>query len=81
MRPILVFRKFSKTMFFGVPLSTTSKEGSFFFEFEFLEEKKSTALLVQAKMFDVKRLDRKLGMINKNDFEKLEVKMKNLMRL
>lgn len=81
MRPILVFRKFSRTMFFGVPLSTTSKEGSFFFEFEFLEEKKSTALLVQAKMFDVKRLDRKLGMINKHDFEKLEGKMKNLMRL
>ncbi|NOR58541.1 MAG: type II toxin-antitoxin system PemK/MazF family toxin [Sulfurimonas sp.] len=81
MRPILVFRKFSRTMFFGVPLSTTSKEGSFFFEFEFLEEKKSTALLVQAKIFDVKRLDRKLGMINKNDFEKLEGKMKILMRL
>jgi hypothetical protein len=35
MRPILVFRKFSRTMFFGIPLSTTTKEGSFFFEFEF----------------------------------------------
>jgi hypothetical protein len=32
-------------------------------------------------MYDVKRLDRRLGMINKNDFEKLEGKMKNLMRL
>ncbi|MBL0707865.1 MAG: type II toxin-antitoxin system PemK/MazF family toxin [Sulfurimonas sp.] len=80
-RPILVFRKYSNNLFCGIPLSTTIRDGSFFFKFEFLEERKSSALLVQAKTFDVKRLDRKIGMINKNDFEKLECQMKKLMRL
>jgi len=80
MRPILIFRKFSQNMFFGIPLSTQTKVGSFFFEFKFLE-KQSTALLVQTKMYDVKRLDRRLGMISKSDFEELEIKMKKLIRL
>jgi len=81
MRPILVFRKFTNKMFLGIPLSTQVRDGSFFFQFEFLENKISTALLVQAKMFDVKRLDRRIGMINKDDFKIMEVKMKKLMRL
>ena len=81
MRPILVFRKFTNKMFLGVPLSTQLRDGSFFFQFQFLEDKRSTALLVQAKMFDVKRLDRRIGMINKDDFANMEVKMKKLMKL
>ena len=74
MRPILVFRKFTNKMFLGVPLSTQLRDGSFFFQFQFLDDKRSTALLVQAKMFDVKRLDRRIGMINKDDFKNMEVK-------
>jgi len=81
MRPILVFRKFTNKMFLGIPLSTQLRDGSFFFQFQFLEDKKSTALLVQTKMFDVKRLDRRIGMINKDDFKNMEIKMKKLMKL
>ena len=81
MRPILVFRKFTNKMFLGIPLSTQLREGSFFFQFQFLENKKSTALLVQSKMFDVKRLDRRIGMISKDDFNEMQLRMKKLMRL
>ena len=81
MRPILVFRKYSNNLFCGIPLSTTIRSGSFFFNFQFLENKQSSALLVQAKTFDVKRLDRKIGTINKDDFNQLEQKIKNLMKL
>ena len=80
MRPLLVFKKFNNNLFCGVPLSTTIRDGSFFYNFQFLEEKLSSALLVQAKTYDVKRLDRKIGMINKNDFELLEFKFKKLMK-
>ena len=80
MRPLLVFRKYSNNLFLGIPLSTTLKDGSFFFNFQFMSEKKSCALLVQARTFDSKRLDRKIGMINKNDFAKLEDSMKSLMK-
>ena len=81
MRPLLVFRKYSNKLFCGIPLSTTLREGTFFFNFQFLELKQSSALLVQSKTFDVKRLDRKIGMINQNDFKELESKMKVLMKL
>ena len=81
MRPLLIFRKFNNNLFFGIPLSTTLREGSFFFEFQFLDDKRSNALLVQTRMFDVKRLDRKIGMISKDDFQKLEEKFKKLVRL
>jgi len=80
MRPLLVFRKYNNKLFCGIPLSTTLREGSYFYNFSFLENKSSSALLVQAKTFDVKRLDRKIGMINKNDFLKLELKFKKLMK-
>jgi len=34
-RPLLIFKKFSNNIFFGIPLSTKRKNGSFFFEFIF----------------------------------------------
>ena len=80
-RPVLVLKKFTKDMFFGVPLSTTIRDGSFFHTFSFLEDKQSSALLLQAKMFDSKRLNKKIGMINKNDFEKLKFEFKELLCL
>ena len=66
-------------MFFGIPLSTQrKKEGSFFFEFNFKNDDISTALIVQGKLFDAKRLDRKIGKISIDDFEKLKLKFKGL---
>ena len=65
-------------MFLGIPLSTTLREGSFFFQFSFLENKISTALLIQQKLFSSKRIIRKIGKINKEDFYKLKVKLHNL---
>jgi mRNA interferase MazF len=81
MRPLLIFRKYSNKLFCGIPLSTTIREGSFFFNFKFSSDKESSALLVQAKTFDGKRLDRKIGMIDKDDFKRLEQKMRELMKL
>jgi mRNA interferase MazF len=81
MRPILIFRKYNNRLFLGIPLSTQPRNGSFFFNFQFVNTKESCALLVQARTYDVKRLDRKIGMINKNDFMSLENKMKNLIRI
>lgn len=78
-RPVLIIKKLNNHLFFGVPLSTQNRSGSFFYEFELLPNKISTALLVQAKVYDVKRLDQKIGMIQKDDFEKLNVKLKELL--
>lgn len=76
-RPILVVKKYTNDMFLGVPLSTTIREGSFYFQF-ILGDKTSTALLVQHKLYSNKRLMKKMGMINKFDFYNLKTKLHNL---
>lgn len=78
-RPVLILKKLSKEMFFGVPLSTTPREGSFFYGFRFIADKHSTALLVQTKLFSSRRLLNKIGMINKDDFKNLREKLNDLM--
>ena len=77
-RPVIIVRKYTNDMFLGVPLSTTLREGSFFFQFSFLEDKISTALLVQNKLFSSKRLMKKIGKINEKDFSEIKIRLKNL---
>lgn len=77
-RPVLIVKRFSKNMFFGVPLSTQSRDGSFFYEFE-LNGAKSTALVVQGRLFDTKRLENRIGMITKEDFANIKTRLRDLL--
>ena len=79
-RPVLIVKKYGKNIFFGIPLSTQLKEGSFFFDFE-LEGQKSHALLVQARIYDAKRLENKIGKIFVDDFKRLKTKLGELLEL
>jgi mRNA interferase MazF len=63
-----------KDMFIGIPVTTTKRDGSFFFHFEFIPNKTSVAILPQAKLFSSKRFLNKIGVIGKNDYEKLKKK-------
>ena len=76
-RPILVLKKFSKDVFIGVPLSTSSKEGRYYFKFNF-QGQKSNALLSQIRLFDTKRLKDKLGRLPKGIFKEIRQKVKDL---
>ena len=73
-RPVLIVKKYTKDMFLGVPLSTTIRDGSFFFQFE-LDGKTSTALLVQHRLFSSKRFMKKIGKIESEDFKRLKKKL------
>ena len=77
-RPILVVKKYSKNIFFGVPLSTQIKQGSFFFTFN-LNDKESNALLVQGRIYDIKRLENKIGKISQDNFKQLKLKLRELL--
>lgn len=79
-RPVLIVKKYGKNIFFGIPLSTQLKEGSFFFDFE-LDGQKSSALLVQARIYDAKRLENKIGKIFVDDFKRLKTKLGELLEL
>jgi len=78
-RPVLILKKFNKHFFFAIPLSTTTKQSSYNFEFEFLEDKQSVALLSQLRNMDAKRLLNKIGKIKKDDFQALKKQLIEIM--
>ena len=78
-RPVLIYKKLTKDMFIGIPLTTSIRKGSFFYEFNFIEDKISVAILAQAKLFSSKILLNKLGVINQNNFENLKKKYLKLL--
>jgi len=61
-RPVLVFRKFNKALFYGLPLSTTTRSGKYYFGITTLgiDDK---VLLTQMRAYDAKRLINKIGII------------------
>ena len=78
-RPVLILKKFNKHFFFAIPLSTTTKQSPYNFEFEFLEDKQSVALLSQLRNMDAKRLLNKIGKIKKDDFQALKKQLIEIM--
>ncbi|MFA5830364.1 MAG: type II toxin-antitoxin system PemK/MazF family toxin [Candidatus Paceibacterota bacterium] len=77
-RPVLVLKKFSKNVFVGIPLSTTKKEGKYYFKFSFLDNE-STALLSQIRLFDTRRLKDKMGKLKNEVFQQIRGEMKNIL--
>ena len=69
LRPVLVYKKFSKNLFLGIPLTTTEKNSKFYYSFIFKDNKISTAILSQIKLFDSKRCKYRMGQIKDNDFK------------
>jgi len=82
LRPVIIVKQLNKHLFLGIPTSTTFREESnFFYPFEYRTKKgniKITALIVQLKVFSVKRVLSKIGMMNKDNFEILLEKSHNL---
>ena len=79
-RPVLILKKFNPYIFWGIPLSTSQKEGKYYFRFNFRDDFQSNALLSQIRLFDGKRLLNKIGVISKPDFQLLQEKLADLMR-
>lgn len=79
-RPVLVFRKFHKGMFFGFPLTSKEKDNKFHFklvlnipdEKNILQEKVSYLILSQLRLFSSKRMIRRIAHINDNMFNEIK---------
>lgn len=70
-RPVLIFKKFTKNSFMGLPLTTHGKRGSWYVEIE-VKNTKQYILLNQARILDKKRLTNKISSINRAYFEKVK---------
>lgn len=85
-RPVLVFRKFHKGMFFGFPLTSKEKDNKFHFKLTLnipdengiLQEKVSYVILSQLRLFSSKRMIRRIAHINDNIFKEIKEKFMKL---
>lgn len=78
LRPVLVIKRFSQEVLWCIPLTKRQKEGKYYFSF-ILNNKISVAILSQIRLIDSKRLQYKIGDIEKSDFFKIKEKLKLLL--
>lgn len=62
-RPILIFKKYDRYSFLGLPLSTKNKIGTWYVSIYFLGIPQ-VVVLCQSRVFDYRRLDRRMGELN-----------------
>ncbi len=77
-RPVLVYKKFNKYVFLGIPLTSKIKKDRFHFEFEYKKGTKSFAILSQIRLFDIRRANYYDGKIAKKYFHQLQKKLLDL---
>ena len=75
LRPVLVYKRLSKYNFFGIPLTSSEKIGSYYFLFSYKKDKISTALFNQIKVFDSRRIKYFSGKMKNNNFDNLKIKL------
>ena len=78
LRPVLVYKKFNKHVFLGIPLTSKIKDNKFHYEFEYKENTRSFAVLSQIKLFDIKRAKFRDGQISSKSFFELQEKLLKL---
>lgn len=79
LRPVIIIKKFNNEISWCVPLTTREKKGKYYFSFDFGTKEKSTAILSQLRLLDVKRLQYKIGNINQKDFKELKRKIRQFL--
>ena len=70
-RPVLIVKKFNKKIFLGIPLTTQIKDNPYYHKINF-QSKSQCLMSSQIRILDVKRLDRKMGKLTSEEFEKLK---------
>ncbi len=82
-RPVIIIRKLTSDLFIGIPLTSTIKDNDYFHSFEYINKTngltKNSAMILQIRVYSIKRLMNKTGIINKEDFEVVIKKSKGLL--
>ncbi len=76
-RPVIVLKKFSSLTFIWIPLTGKEKKWKFYFPLN-LKWRITSAILSQIRLFDAKRIERKIWYISKENFEQLKLKLQKL---
>lgn len=76
-RPVLIFRKFGRDMFWAIPLTSKRRDGKYYFVFSF-RNKIQTLLLSQLRTLSPKRLIRCIGKISRSNFRAVTLAIRAL---
>lgn len=84
LRPVVVLKKFNNSVFWGIPLTTKTKESPYYFTFFVTNNRqhteiKNTAILSQIRLLDARRLSHKIGNVSIPDQKKLLEKLQLLL--
>jgi mRNA-degrading endonuclease toxin of MazEF toxin-antitoxin module len=70
-RPVIVIRPFNAETFLGVALTGHPRTGKYYFPLGVVADREAVANLSQVRLFDSKRLIRKIGMLDERTFRQL----------
>ena len=80
-RPVLVIKVFNRQSFLGIPITSADKSNKRYYFPIIYNQKKYFLILSQIKLFNVKRLSRKIYKINSVDFLKIKEELKKVIGL
>ena len=77
LRPVLILRKFNKSVFYGLPVTSKVKDDQFHVSIN-SGEIKGSIILSQMRLIDSKRLSHLAGKITDDGLKDIKKKLKNL---
>lgn len=80
-RPVLVFKKFNKEVFWALPLSTRIKKSKFYANVDLCDDIPRVAIISQLRLIDGKRLIDKIGIIDESNYKDIQKAVINLCNL
>jgi mRNA interferase MazF len=71
-RPVLIMRKFNKSLFYGLPLSATVKSGKYYYKLT-VRGRKNVVMLSHLRDYDAKRLLDKWAIIDEDEYARIQL--------
>lgn len=76
-RPVLILKKLSSETFIGIPITSKLKKGSWYLNFAY-KDQPQTLLLNQIRLFDKRRLSRKIAFLEEDVFIKAKERARQI---
>ena len=70
-RPVVILKKYGRQSFFAIPMTSKKKEGSWFVQIT-QAGKSNSAIVSQGRYCDYRRLYRKIGMLDEDDYKRVK---------
>lgn len=77
-RPVLIIRKFNQRIFWGVPLTTQIKDKHYYHRI-FFQDKEQCVMLSQLRLWEGKRLDKRMGKLDIEQLIAIKEKLKSML--